>query len=102
MYLDLHDANDDEYETNMDNLEKVLEEIASLCAQKNKDKVDEHLGKSNDGLEGFTQAKIWSLKKNLSPKNSEDPPMAKKDSKGNLITDKTLLEKLYLDTYVDR
>ena len=28
--------------------------------------------------------------------------MAKKDSKGNLITDKSLLEKLYLDTYVDR
>ena len=28
--------------------------------------------------------------------------MAKKDSKGNLITDKSMLEKLYLDTYVER
>ena len=28
--------------------------------------------------------------------------MDKKDPKGNLITDKRLLEKLYLDTYVDR
>ena len=101
-YLALHDANDDEYETNMDNLEKVLNEIASLCAKNNKDKVDQHLGQSKDGLGGFNQAKIWSLKKTLAPKNSEEPPMAKKDPKGNLISDKSLLENLYLDTYVDR
>ena len=99
-FLSLHDVTDDDYDLNMDNLEKVLEDIASICAKKNKDKVDEHLGKNNDGLEGFTQAKTWSLKKSLAPKNSEDPPMAKKDSKGNLITDKSLLEKLYLDEYI--
>ena len=28
--------------------------------------------------------------------------MAKKDPQGNLVTDKTQLEKLYLDTYVNR
>ena len=53
-------------------------------------------------MEGFTQQKTWLLKKKLSPKNKIDPPAAKKDKLGNLVTSKTLLEQLYLDTYVDR
>ena len=94
----LDDDNDPEYETYNNGLENVLEEIADICAQKNKDIVEEYLGNTDDGLEGFNQAKVWTLKKKLSPKNSEDPPMAKKDKNGTLITDKKLLEKLYLDT----
>ena len=42
------------------------------------------------------------MKKKLSPKNTVEPPMAKKDAKGNLITDKKLLENLYMDTYIKR
>ena len=100
--ITLNDNSDPEYESYNDELENVLEEIADICAQKNKDIVEEYLGNTDDGLEGFNQAKVWTLKKKLSPKNSEDPPMAKKDKNGTLITDKKLLEKLYLDTYVDR
>ena len=85
-----------------EHLEAVLVEIGNICAEKNRDIVKEYLGNIDDGLDGFNQAKTLSLKKKLSPKNSEDPPMAKKDAQGNLITEKTLLEKLYLDTYVDR
>ena len=40
--------------------------------------------------------------KKLAPKNTIDPPAAKKDAKGNLVTDKAGLEKLYLDTDVER
>ena len=51
-----------------------------------------------DPLDGFNQIGTWNLKKKLSPKNSQEPPMAKKDSLGNLVTDKAELEKLYLET----
>ena len=56
----------------------------------------------NDPLDGFNQIGTWKLKKKLAPKNSAEPPMAKKDSLGNLISDKSQLENLYLDTYVNR
>ena len=66
------------------------------------DTVKEYFLDDDDGMEGFTQQKTWLLKKKLSPKNKIDPPAAKKDKLGNLVTSKTLLEQLYLDTYVDR
>ena len=40
--------------------------------------------------------------KKIVPKNTIDPPSAKRDSKGNLVTSKEELEQLYLDTYVKR
>ena len=102
-YLVVNENTDeDEYDDKKSELENVLEDIASLCAQKNKDIIDEHLGNIDDGMEGFNQAKTWALKKKLSPKNTEEPPMAKKDNNGTLITDKKALEKLYMDTYKER
>ena len=61
-------TDEDEYDDKKSELENVLEDIASLCAQKNKDIIDEHLGNIDDGMEGFNQAKTWALKKKLSPK----------------------------------
>ena len=89
-----------QYEEDLDEkkeeLEHILNDIAGKCAQKNKDIIDEHLGSGDDGLDGFNQAKKWALKKKLSPKNADEPPMAKKDSKGTLIREKKLLEKVYM------
>ena len=42
------------------------------------------------------------MKKKLAPKNTIDPPAAKIDKFGNLVTDKKGLEELYLETYKDR
>ena len=42
------------------------------------------------------------MKKKLAPKNTFDPPAAKKDKYGNLVSDKEALEALYLDTYRER
>ena len=78
------------------------EKIANTCAEKNRDIVNEYIGNSNDVLEGFSQAKTWAMKKKLSPKNTVEPPAAKKDDQGNLITGKEALENLYLKTYKDR
>ena len=101
-YLATNDNTEEGFDEKKDELETILEEIAEKCAQKNKDIIDEYFGSGDDGLDGFNQAKTWALKNKLSPKNADEPPMAKKDSKGNLITDKKLLEKVYMDTYIER
>jgi hypothetical protein len=80
----------------------AVDKIATICAQKNKELVEEYLGKTNDTLEGFSQSKVWSLKKKLAPKNTLDPPSAKRNKEGKLVTNKEELEELYLDTYVER
>ena len=82
--------------------EEVIDEISKICATKNKELVEEYLGKNNDTLEGFNQVKTWALKKKLAPKTAADPPAAKLNSKGKLVTNKEELEQLYLDTYIER
>ena len=42
------------------------------------------------------------IEEKLAQKTPVEPPMAKKDSHGNLLSDKSQLENLYLDTYVNR
>ena len=82
--------------------EEVIDKISKICATKKKELVEEYLGKNNDTLEGFNQVKTWALKKKLAPKTAVDPPAAKLNSKGKLVTNKEELEQLYLDTYIER
>ena len=42
------------------------------------------------------------MKKILAPKNTIEPPAAKQDLSGNLITDLDNLEDLYVKTYIER
>ena len=42
------------------------------------------------------------MTKKLCPKNSIEPPCAKKDKNGYLVTEKEALEKLYIETYTER
>ena len=56
----------------------------------------------NSEDEPHDQLKTWRLKKKLAPKNTEEPPTAKMNSDGNLVTEKADLEKLYLSTYIER
>ena len=73
-----------------------------MCAEKNRKLVQDHLGKEDNSIEGFSQAKTWALRKKLCPKNTMEPPAAKKDEHGNLVTNKAQLENLYLKTYQER
>ena len=82
--------------------EVTVNKIAEVCANRNKEIVEEYFGSTRDVVEGFNQQKIWSLKKKLAPKNSIDPPSAKMNEAGKLVTNKAELEELYLDTYVKR
>ena len=84
-----------------EDLEKIDEEIADRIAAKNKKIVDEHLGRNEDPVAGFNQTRMWKMKKRLAPKNTMDPPAAKKDHNGTLIVEKAQLEKLYEKTYHD-
>ena len=55
-----------------------------------------------NAVDNFSQNGMWKLRNKLHPSKQVDPPMAKKDAKGNVITAPHLLKKLYLDTYKDR
>ena len=44
---------------------------------------------------------MWKLKKKLIRRNY-DPPMAKQDKSGNLVTSAVKLKHLYEETYQDR
>ena len=55
-----------------------------------------------ESLEGkFSHQGLWKIKQKLCPA-ANDPPMAKKDEKGNIITAPEALKHLYLETYRKR
>ena len=96
--------NDDieKHEDYCEELENLSEQISELCSNKNKQIVEDFIGGYDSSLDGFNQINTWSLKKRLAPKNVVDPPAAKKNSAGELVTDRKELENLYLETYKSR
>ena len=84
-----------------EDLDKVENTISEICAERNRSRVQELLEETHD-VDGGTQAKIWSFKNKLIPKNGKQPPTAKKDECGNLVTSKEALNELYVRTYTSR
>ena len=82
----------------LDEVENFLNEN---CSAKNAKIVKEYINEVENEQGNFSQIKLWKLKQKLCPKPS-DPPMAKKDREGNLITSPDLLKNLYLQTYQNR
>ena len=70
-------------------------------AEKNVSVVKEQLSQlaSTDG--NFNPIRMWKLKSKILP-HPKDPPMAKKDKGGNLVTAPLPLKKLYIETYKSR
>ena len=66
-------------------LETLDEEISSLCSDRNTQIVKEYIQNFQNSDGRFAQVGMWKLKNKLIPKEM-DPPMAKKDKKGNLIS----------------
>ena len=73
-----------EVQIEQNKLDDVCKKIADICAEKNKAIVDEYLRKTDDTIEGYNQTKTWAMKKKLCPKNTADPPCAKKDKNGDI------------------
>ena len=82
-------------------LEEVEKYLNDHCAEKNAETVREYVQGVENDAGNFSQLKLWKLKQKLCPKNP-DPPMAKKDRNGNLITSPESLKSLYLKTYQNR
>ena len=63
-------------------------------------KVNEYLRTLKSEKGGFTHHGMWKLKSKLCPR-ATDPPTAKIDKAGNLVTSPEKLLSLYLETYSD-
>ena len=70
-------------------------------ARQNSEIVKEYINSLSSADGNFLQLKLWKLKNKLCPKTGE-PPMAKKDENGTLVTHPELLKSLYLRTYMNR
>ena len=80
---------------------QVENSIVLKLSSENKKQL-ENIIESSETLSGrFCQTNFWKIKRKLLPR-PHDPPMAKKDLSGNLITSKSSLKKLYLETYKRR
>ena len=82
-------------------LKKVEDELVEICAQIKAIETKQYIGSYIRDEGKFDQIGFWKLKKKLCP-SQVDPPMAKRDSEGTLITAPEALKKLHLDTYTER
>ena len=82
-------------------INSIEKEIIDLISEKNRQKIEDVI-KNSEGINGeFCQLNFWKTKQKLLPK-SEDPPAAKKDEKGNIITTSSSLKELYRRMYNNR
>ena len=82
-------------------LESLEDAICEEVADKNTEKAKKYL-ENIESLDGnFSQVGFWKLEQKLSP-FAPDPPMAKHDNEGNIITAPEALKTLYLQTYQNR
>ena len=86
------------YSEKVDDLDADITEISS---DYNARMIEEHVTKLSNSDGKLTHLGMWKIKNLVVPKE-RDPPMAKLDLKGNLITEPDSLKNLYLDTYKDR
>ena len=77
---------------------QVDEKIVSICSDINVQKITQQISCLNTTDGSFSQTGVWKVKSKVCPR-PRDPPMAKRDVQGNLITAVAPLKKLYIDTY---
>ena len=78
-------------------LDELEESIAILVSDKNAEKVSSQISELNTSGGGFSQIGMWRVKNKLFPRPN-DPPMAKRDTHGNIITAPSQLKSLYVET----
>ena len=82
-------------------INKIEEKIGKISASQNSDIVREAVKSLQTSGGSFSQLGMWKLKNLMCPK-IKDPPMAKRDKNGSLITSPSLLKRVYLETYKER
>ena len=86
-------------------MENKLREIDLKIQKIVEDKILENVKNNTNASEtlngNFNQMKLWKLKQKIM-KPQKDPPVAKLDQGGNLITSEGALKSLYIETYRQR
>lgn len=82
-------------------LEVIENELSELCAENNKKIIEKEIKGLTNTDGGLNTGRLWKLKKKLVPKY-RDPPFAKKDEEGHLVTSVEKLKELCVRTYKDR
>ena len=77
------------------------QDIQQHCASENALQIKEQVKGLCNLSGGFSANGLWKVKKKVINKQT-DPPMAKKDSEGNLVTTPAALKNLYRDEYIHR
>ena len=75
--------------------------LALSISDRNAKKISEQFCEMTLGEGSFSQVGFWRVKNKICSRNGE-PPMAKHDSHGNLVTSTQNLKALYLETYQQR
>ena len=88
-------------ENTKDKLKEIENNLIDETANKNIKIVKDHLKQIETEEGTFVNLGFWKLKQKLCP-GSRDPPMAKNDKDGNLITSPEGIKDLYLDAYKTR
>ena len=97
------EVNDDSESSRINKeLEEIILQISEACAEDNKRAISKLSSFVSDPTENFNQAKVWKVKKKLIPNNTAEPPSAKRDEYGNLITEKEQIKKLLVRNYQER
>ena len=55
-----------------------------------------------DTISNLSRVRMWKVKQKVCPKQDESYPIAKLDSNGDLVSNKSDLKILYVNTYKDR
>ena len=84
-----------------ESVEALEVEIQQTCATENAKAIREQVEHLSDLGGNFSPNLMWKVKRKVC-KRACDPPMAKKDSKGNLVTAPSQVKQLYIDEYVHR
>ena len=82
-------------------IQRLEDNISEISASHNAGVVREAVKKLETTEGNFSQLGMWKLKNLFSP-GQDEPPMAKRDKDGTLITSPFLLKTLYLETYKER
>ena len=82
-------------------LKEIENDMIEIVAEKNTKKVKSIIEESKSSNGGFSQLLYWKLKRKLIGKDI-DPPSAKVDKNGALVTSQNMLKELYLNTYIER
>ena len=82
-------------------LKQTDDKIADYKAEENFKTVNENIKHLVDDTENLNCIKMWQLKKKIGTK-THDPPAAKKNQKGELVTEQSAIKQMYEDTYKKR